>query len=162
MGAAHEAIAGLSLTSVNYQEADAILKKCLDNIQQIKAKHMGILMNIEPVTSSWYLKVLHKIHNAVVSNVRSLCAPGVESASYGSLLSYVLLNTLLPDLQLMASRKLPDWDLNLNPLLKIIGREIEAWKEFNPNCPINHTNDKMQNNIYRLQQCWYQVQRNPH
>ena len=125
-GAAHEAIAGLSLTSANYREAIDILKKRFGNVQQIKAKHMDILMNIEPATSSRDLKALHKLHDVVESNVRSLSALGVDSASYGSLLSSVLLNKLPPDLQLMASRKFPEGDLNLTPLLKIIGEEIEA------------------------------------
>ena len=125
-GAAHEAIAGLSLTSANYREAIDILKKHFGNVQQIKAKHMDILMNIEPATSSRDLKALRKLHDVVESNVRSLSTLGVDSASYGSLLSSVLLNKLPPDLQLMASRIFPEGDLNLILLLKIIGEEIEA------------------------------------
>ena len=42
-GIAHEAVAGLSLISTNYQDANAILKKCFGNAQQRKAKHMEIL-----------------------------------------------------------------------------------------------------------------------
>ena len=118
--AAREAIAGLSLTSANYEEAIAILKKRFGNSQQIKAKYMDILMNIEPVTSSRDLKALRKLHDVVESNVRGLSALGVDSASYGSLLLSVLLNKLPPDLQLMASRKFPEGDLDLTPLLKII------------------------------------------
>ena len=64
-GAACEAIAGLSLTSANYEEAIAILKKRFGNSQKIKAKHMDNLMNIEPVTSSRDLKALCKLHNVV-------------------------------------------------------------------------------------------------
>ena len=55
---------------------------------------MDILMNIEPVTLSRDLKALRKLHDVVQSNVRSLSALGVDSASYGSLLSSVLLNKL--------------------------------------------------------------------
>ena len=140
-GAAREAIAGLSLTSANYEEAIAILKKCFGNSQQIKAKHMDILMNIEPVTSSRDLKALRKLHDVVESNVRSLSALGVDSASYGSLLSSVLLNKLPPDLQLMASRKFPEGDLDLTPLLKIIGGEIEAWERVQSKPP-NQANQR--------------------
>ena len=91
-GTAHEAISGLSLTSANYQEAIAILKKRFGNVQQIKAKHMEILMTIEQVTSSHDLKALRKLNDLVESHVRSPSAIGVDSASYGSLLVPVLLN----------------------------------------------------------------------
>jgi len=107
-GTAREAISGLSLTSANYQEAIAILKKCFGNIQQIKVKHMEILMTIEPVTTSRDLKALCKLHDLVESHVRSLSAIGVDSASYESLLFPVLLNKLPPDLQLIISRKSPE------------------------------------------------------
>ena len=99
-GVAREAVAGLSLTATNYQDAIAILKKRFGNVQQIKAKHMEILMTIEPVTSSRDLKALRKLHDPVESHVRSLSAIGVNPESYGSLLVPVLLNMLPPDLQL--------------------------------------------------------------
>ena len=79
-----EAVAGLSLTSANYQNAIAILKKRFGNTQQIKAKHMEILMTIEPVSSSRDLKALRKLHDLVESQVRSLSAIGVDPASYGT------------------------------------------------------------------------------
>ena len=49
---AREAISGLALSSANYHEAIAILKKCFGNKQQIISKHMDILLNLEAVTSS--------------------------------------------------------------------------------------------------------------
>lgn len=51
-GTAREAVSGLSLTTANYAEAVAILKKHFGNADRIKARHMDILINIEPVTSS--------------------------------------------------------------------------------------------------------------
>ena len=126
IGTAHEAVAGLSLTAANYQDAIAILKKRFGNVRQRKAKHMEILMNIESVTSSRDLKGLCKLHDSVESHVRSLTAIGVNPASYGSLLVLVLLNKLPPELQLIASRKVAEEDWNLVPLLKIIEDEIAA------------------------------------
>ena len=87
---------------------------------------MEILMAIEPVSSSRDLKALRKLHDLVESQVRSLSAIGVDPASYGSLLIPVLLNKLPPDLQLMASRKVPEGDWKLDLLLKIIEEEIAA------------------------------------
>ena len=128
MGAACEAIAGLSLTSANHQEGIAMLKKRIGNSQWIKAKYLDILINTESAILSQDLKAFHKLHDVVESNVRSLSALGVDSALYGSLLSSVLLNKLPLDLQLMVSKKFPEGDLDLTPLLKIIGGEIEAWE----------------------------------
>ena len=60
-------------------------------------------MNIEPVTLSRDLRVLQKLHDHVQSHVRSLSALGVDVATYGSLLSSVILNKLPTDLQLIIS-----------------------------------------------------------
>ena len=127
IGTAREAVAGLSLTAANYQDAIAILKKRFGDVQQRKANHMETLMNIdESVTSSHDLKGLRKLHDSVESHVRSLTAIGVNPASYGSLLIPVLLIKLPPELQLIANRKVAEEDRNLVPLLKIIEEEIGA------------------------------------
>ena len=131
-GVALEAVAGLSLTATNYQDAIAILKKRFGNVQQIKAKHMEILMTIEPVSSSRDLKALRKLHDLVESHVRSLSAIGVNPESYGSLLVPILLNKLPPDLQLMASRKIPEGGWNFDPLLRIIEEELTASERVQP------------------------------
>ena len=51
-GSAAEVIAGLALTSSNYEEAVTLLKKQFGNKQQQINKHMEVLLNLEPVTSS--------------------------------------------------------------------------------------------------------------
>lgn len=43
------AVAGLSLSSANYEEAVKILKKRYGNKQATISRHMDILMNIDPV-----------------------------------------------------------------------------------------------------------------
>ena len=50
-GLALEAVSGLTLTSANYQEAISILEKRFGNKQQIVAKHMDALINVDAVTS---------------------------------------------------------------------------------------------------------------
>ena len=49
---ASEAIAGLSITSANYEEAISILKRRFGNKQIITNKHMEGLLNMAPVTSN--------------------------------------------------------------------------------------------------------------
>ena len=112
-GTAREAVAGLSLTTANYTEAVSILKKRFGNVERIKTRHMEILMNIETVTSSRDLRALRKLHDHVESHVRSLSALGVDAATYGSLLSSVILNKLPTDLQLIISRHSLETSCNL-------------------------------------------------
>ena len=95
---AREAISGLALSSANYHKAVAILKKHLGNKQQIIAKHMDILLNLEAVTSSHDLRALRRLYDLTESHVQSLKSLGVDPSSYGSMLSLVLLNKLPSDL----------------------------------------------------------------
>ena len=55
---AHEVIAGLTLSSANYQEAIDILQKRFGNKQLIVSKHMELLLNVEAVPSDQNLKAL--------------------------------------------------------------------------------------------------------
>ena len=100
-----DAIAGLTLTATNYREAVSILEKRFGNKQQIVAKHMDALLNVEAVTSPSHLKGLRHLHDLVESHVRSLKSFGVPSGSYGCLLTSVLVNKLPQELQLIVSWK---------------------------------------------------------
>ena len=57
-GVAAEAIAGLALTSPNYEEAIALLKKRFGNKQQQISKHMEVLLRLEPLSSPHNVKGL--------------------------------------------------------------------------------------------------------
>ena len=127
---AREAISGLALSSANYHEAIAILNKRFGNKQQI-SKHMDILLNLEPVTSSHNLRALRHLYDLTESHVRSLKSLGVES-SYGSMLSSVLLNKLPSDLRLIISGKVSESDWNLDSLLKTTEEELIARERVEP------------------------------
>ena len=85
-----EAIAGLALASSNYEEAVTLLKKRFGNKQQQSSKHMDILLNLEPVTSSRNTNTLRHLYNKVETQVRCLRSLGVTPSSYGSVLASVL------------------------------------------------------------------------
>ena len=123
---AAEAISGLTLTADNYRDAVSILKKRFGNKQQIVSKHMDILLNLEAVSSQHNLKGLRRLYDVVESQVRGLKSLGVDSSSYGSLLSSVLLQKIPPELRLVLSREIAEGDWNLDALLKKLEREIEA------------------------------------
>ncbi|KAL5494489.1 hypothetical protein EMCRGX_G015831 [Ephydatia muelleri] len=121
-----EAIAGLSLTSSNYDEAIAVLKKRFGNKQQLIAKHMDVLLHIEPVTSSRNIKGLRQLYDKVESQVRCLKSLGVDSASYGTLLTSILTSKIPHDLSLIISREVPQDEWEFEAILKVIEREVEA------------------------------------
>ena len=91
---AHEAIAGLTLTSASYHEAVSILQKRFGDKQQVIRHHMDILLNASPVSSPNNLKGLRRLHDQIESHVQGLKSLGVAQELYGSLLSSVLLNKL--------------------------------------------------------------------
>ena len=123
---AREAISGLSLTSDNYREAIATLKKRFGSKQQIINKHMDVLLHVEPVTSTQNIKVLRRLYDHVSSHVRSLQSLGVEPRSYGNLLCPVLLTKIPVEFQLAVSWKVSEENWNLDSLMEAIEAEITA------------------------------------
>lgn len=88
---AYDAIAGLSLTTANYQEAVEVLKKRFGNRQLIISKHMESLLSINAISSDHQLRYLRRLYDQSEANIRSLKALGVEPETYGAMLSSVLL-----------------------------------------------------------------------
>ena len=73
-GTAAEAIAGLALTSSNYEEAVKLLRKRFGNKQQQISKHMDVLLQLDGVNSSLDIKGLRHLYDKVEAQVRSLKA----------------------------------------------------------------------------------------
>ncbi|CAB4034050.1 Hypothetical predicted protein [Paramuricea clavata] len=122
---AAEAISGLKITSANYQEAIDILDKRFGNQQQIVNAHMNALLNLPKVTNVDDLKALRQLHDKVESHMRGLKSLEVDSGSYGSLLTPILIDKLPKELRLEVTKQLKeDWDLD--ELIKIFKRELEA------------------------------------
>ena len=69
---AKDSIAGLALTSANYQAAIEILKKRFGDSAQITAKHMEELMGIDAVTSNHNLPALRHLYDTIEVHVRGL------------------------------------------------------------------------------------------
>ena len=128
-----DAIAGLTLSSANYQQAIEILHKRFGNKQVIISKHMDTLMSMEPITSDRNLKELRRLYDHTESHVRSLRSLGIEATSYGALLSPVLLAKLPPDLRLIVSRMVSDSNLDIDALLSTFEEELTARERANPN-----------------------------
>ena len=75
---------------------------------------MDLLMNTDPISSDHHQRDLHRLYDYPESHVRSLNSLGIEAASYGALLSQVLLAKLPSDLRLIVSRKASSSNLNMD------------------------------------------------
>ena len=137
--------AGLTLSSANYIEAIEILKKQFGNKQMIVSKHMEILLNLTAVSGEHDLRGLRRLYNEVETNVRSLKALGVEQATYGAMLTSVLLTKLPPEIRLIATRKASGGDLDLEMLQRVFEEELAAREFFRdpPRSSNRQTLDKM-------------------
>ena len=120
---ASEAVDGLTLTSANYEEAVSTLKRRFGNKQSIINRHMELLLHLEPVTSVHNLKGLRQLFDAVESNVRGL---KVSASSYGGLMSPILMSRLPSELRLIVSRELSEDEWDVEVVMEIVWREIEA------------------------------------
>jgi hypothetical protein len=123
---AADAVSGLALTSANYEEAVAVLKKRFGDRHQIIAKHMETLLSLQPVLSSYDVKLIRQLHDKVESHIRSLKALGIPTTSYGSLLTSALPGKLPANIRLIVSRSIQDEDWNLDALMTALSEEIEA------------------------------------
>ena len=103
-GPAADAVSGLSLTTANYTEAIAILKKRFGNRQQVVSKHMDLLLELEGVTSLREFKRLRHLYDQVEGHVRSLKCLGITPESYGTLLSPILMKKLPQELCIIVSK----------------------------------------------------------
>ena len=121
--AASDAISGLTLTSANYEEAIGVLKKRFGNKQLIVNRHMDLLLNLNTVTSQHDLKGLRKLYDVVESNVRGLRALGVQSSSYGGLLTPILISKLPTELRLIISRELKEGEWEFESMMEVVERE---------------------------------------
>ena len=128
---AKDAIAGLSLTSANYAEAISTLQKRFGSKQQIIAKHMDILLSLEPVNSSSNVTSLRRLYDQVESNKRGLKSLGVEADTYGTLLLPMLTKKLPAELRLVISRKVDEKDWTLDNVMTALEEEVKARERAN-------------------------------
>ena len=122
---AAEAIAGLTITAANYEEAIATLKKRFGNAQLIISRHMDALLNVTTVSSQLDIRALRKLLDTVESHIRGLRALGVSADSYGGLLSSLLVNKLPSEIRLIISRKATSGTLDLDCILKTLSKKLK-------------------------------------
>ena len=137
---ASEAIAGLTITSANYQEAIATLHKRFGNRQLIVNRHMDALLSLGTDRD---IQGLRRLRDVVESHVRGLRALGVSLDCYGGLLISILMNKLPPELKLLISRELTGDEWNIDHLMIIVDREVTARERTISSVPPKKPNFKL-------------------
>ena len=122
-GPAYSMVAGLALTSANYEKAVDLLKQCFRQKQVIINSHMDHLLNLTPITDSRDLWKLQKLYDTIEQDVRGLESLGVPVTSYGSLLVSVVQSRLPTDILVEIGKDMKlehgeDW--NLETLMKLL------------------------------------------
>ena len=128
-GEAAAAIAGLSLTATNYQNAVELLTERFGKDTVIINSYMNRLMKISPLKSGADSKKLRAMLDEIDSSVHGLQSMKISSEHYGGLLVSVLLNDIFPDdIKLLIGRKLEadELDWTLGNVLKVFRAEIET------------------------------------
>ena len=87
---------------------------------------MDALLILQTVTSHYDLKGLRRLYDTVESHVRGLRALGIDAVSCGQLLSSILMNKLPAEMHLIISHELSGGKWNIEQMMRIINREIEA------------------------------------
>lgn len=123
---AKEAVAGMALSSANYNQAIEILKRKFGNKEKIINCHMEALVAMESVQSDGNVGVLRKIYDKNENHIRSLEALVVKADTYESLLCPKLLKKLPPELKLNVSRKLSSEKWEVDKIMEVALGEIEA------------------------------------
>ena len=121
---ASDSIAGLTLTSANYAEAIATLKKRFGSTQLIVNKHMDGLLSLPTVNSHHDVKGLRRLYDAVESYVRGLRALGVPTEFYGGMLISIIMSKLPAEIFLIVSREITTDSWEISDVLTTIDREV--------------------------------------
>ena len=125
-GSAGDCISGLSLTFQNHKEAANFLKERYANPQGNISAHMESLMKLPSVRDINDVTSLQKSYNRVESSIQNLKSVGINPDSYTFLLTPLLTETLLSELQMIVARKFFDEIWNLEDLLNHFKQELHA------------------------------------
>ncbi|XP_043199674.1 uncharacterized protein LOC122369203 [Amphibalanus amphitrite] len=123
-GEAARCVAGLSLTSANYQVACDLLSKRFGKPEVIIFNHVQQLLAITGPLSSTSQSLRSLIDNVLI-HVRSLSALEVTGDKYGIFLVPMILSKLNPDLRMEWARLGPGKEADLNALMDFLAAEVE-------------------------------------
>ena len=124
-GTAARAIAGLTLTASNYDNAVEILQDRFGKPQQIISAHMDELIKLQPSHNDRPAS-LRYVYDQISVHVRGLASLGISTEQYGSLLIPVVMSKLPNEIRLQVARNTTDYIWKIEELLQTIKKEVEA------------------------------------
>ena len=125
-GQAKRTVEGFTITNENYEKALDLLCERSGNTQVIITTHMNELLKIKYVKSDKDMAGLRQLYDTLEVHVRSLLSRNVDSQSYGTLLSPIIMERLPHSVKLIISRNLKDSGWDLTELLLTIKNELYA------------------------------------
>ena len=123
-GEAARAVAGFSLTSVNYHQSLEVLRNRFGDQQKIINAHMHALMNLPSASSN--ITSLKTLYDVIENHVRGLAALGQSTESYGALLVPMILGKLPVDVRKNLAREHDNLEWTLDQLRDSIVKEIRV------------------------------------
>ena len=125
VGKAKLVIQSLTLTSENYTEAVALLKKRFGDEQVIIQAHMDALLALNPVCD-FDVIALRTLCDKIEIHIRNLQLYDISSQNYGPVLISIIQSKIPGDVKLEISRKMPDGKWEIDKLLDVLQKEVTA------------------------------------
>ena len=128
-GAAKIAIAGLALTTANYQVAIDSLKERFGKAIVIERTHVNDLLNVSPVYHDKDTAGLRRLYDTVEVHHRGLKALNVESTTYEGIVAPATIGKLPEGVRLQITRGKNHHEWKMEDLLKELLTELELKEE---------------------------------
>ena len=116
---------GLLLTDANYAQARALLEEQYIKPQVIISAHMDNILKLNPCSNDKPHQMRY-IFDQIRVQIRGLESLGVKTESYGQLLIPIIVSKLPLDMRLQVSRQSSKKVWEIDELLALIQKEIEA------------------------------------
>ena len=136
-GQVKKTVEGFNITNKNYQKALDLLCERFENTQVIITIHMNKLLKIKYVKSDKDVASLRQLSDMLEVHIRSLLSLNVDSQSYWTLISLIIMEQLPHLVKLIISRDLKDKGWDLTELLLTIKNELYAKVEKEPKLPFS-------------------------
>ena len=133
-GTAQSSVAGLALTSANYEKAVDLLKQRFGNRQMVISSHIEVLTKLPKVESISEVKKLRSLYDTVESHVRGLEGMEISSEMYGCFLTPIVMQKLPEEFRIAITRNLGSETWNLKDILVEFHKELQLREQ----CLVNN------------------------
>lgn len=125
-GPAASYVGGFALTEANYDIALKMLKNRFGNKNTLIQAHLNQLLKLPAVRTINDFVGLRKFFDSAETQVRNLETLGIESQTYGNLLTQILLERIPKELVLEFNRSYPDKEYTFNDLFTFLDKELQS------------------------------------